>query len=105
MLQNYTGQDVRIPLDVSLSPAANATKYFKKVTKLKNGVAIAEKQAEQYEAELAYLRELEYAAESAQELEDLGEVKGELVRYGYLDLAPKEKLQRGDPLSGPWSSY
>lgn len=102
VLQNYyTGQDVRIPLDVSLSPAANATKYFKKVTKLKNGVAIAEKQAEQYEAELAYLRELEYAAESAQELEDLGEVKGELVRYGYLDLAPKEKLQRGDPLERP----
>ncbi len=101
LINYYTGESITVPLDVSLSPSANATKYFKKVTKLKNGVAIAEKQAAQYEQELGYLRELEYTAEAAQELEDLQEVRAELVRYGYLDLAPKEKITRSDPLEKP----
>ena len=97
LLNYYTGEQASIPLDVSLSPSANAAKYFKRANKLKNGLAIAQKQAAQYQKELAYLQELEYGAEAAQDLADLQEVRAELVRYGYLTLEPREKLTRSDP--------
>lgn len=101
LLNYYTGEQASIPLDVSLSPSANAAKYFKRANKLKNGLAIAQKQAAQYQKELAYLQELEYGAEAAQDLADLQEVRAELVRYGYLTLEPREKLTRSDPLEKP----
>ena len=97
----YTGQPIAIPLDEKLSPSANASRCFKKVTKLKNGAAVARVRTEQYRGELAFLYDLEYALESAANLEDLAEVRSELIRYGYLEAAPKEKVRRSDPLAHP----
>ena len=48
-----------------------------------------------------YLRSLEFDALSAQDMQDLEEVRSELIRFGYLSLAPKEKLRRSDPLERP----
>lgn len=97
----YTGQPIAIPLDEKLSPSANASRCFKKVTKLKNGAAVARVRTEQYRGELAFLYDLEYALESAANLEDLAEVRSELIKYGYLEAAPKEKVRRSDPLAHP----
>ena len=97
----YTGEPLRVPLDVALSPSANAAKYFKKVGKLKNGALIAAQKEKEYAAELAYLEELEYNAAAAQTIEDLQEVRGELIKYGYLSAEPREKIKRSDPLASP----
>lgn len=95
----YTGEPIRIPLDEKLSPSANATRYFKKFNKLKTAATIAQRQRDEYEAELAYLQELEYSASVATALADTDEVKAELIRLGYLEARPNEKPRRADPLS------
>lgn len=102
LLNYYTGETVNIPLDEKLSPAGNVQAYFKKVGKLKNAREIAKKRSAEYSDELKYLEELKYSAQNAQNLEDAAEVRAELVKYGYIELAPKEKpARRSDPLEHP----
>ena len=98
----YTGENVKIPLDEKLSPAANVQAYFKKVGKLKKAKEIAQHRAEEYEDELNYLETQKYNVDLAKDLDDLSEVRAELIKYGYIALAPKEKaIKRKDPLSKP----
>ncbi|MBQ9942288.1 MAG: NFACT family protein [Christensenellaceae bacterium] len=101
VLNYYTGENISIPLDVRLSPSANATRYFKKVGKLKTGAAFAAKKSKEYADELAYLEELEYAATAADTPDDLEDIRSELIRCGYMELAPREKPRRSDPLERP----
>lgn len=101
VLNYYTGEMVKIPLDPAISPAQNATKFFKKASKMKHGAALAQEHYEKDFAELTYLRSLEFDAASAADLEDLAEVRSELIRFGYMSLAPREKLRRSDPLERP----
>ncbi len=98
----YTGENVKIPLDEKLSPASNVQAYFKKVGKLKKAKEIAQHRAEEYEDELNYLETQKYNVDLAKDLDDLSEVRAELIKYGYIALAPKEKaIKRKDPLSKP----
>ncbi len=102
LLNYYTGEDITIPLDEKLSPSGNIQAYFKKVGKLKNAREIALKRSEDYRAELDYLEMLKYNTDVAENLEDTAEVRAELVKYGYIELSPKEKqAKRSDPLSRP----
>lgn len=98
----YTGENVVIPLDEKLAPSGNIQAYFKKVGKLKKAKEIANKRNRDYKEELDYLEVLKYNNDMAQTLEDAEEVRAELIKYGYITLAPKEKqLKRTDPLSRP----
>lgn len=97
----YTNEQIVIPLNPAISPAQNASKFFKKASKMKHGASIAQAHYEKDFAELSYLRSLEFDALSAQDMQDLEEVRSELIRFGYLSLAPKEKLRRSDPLERP----
>ncbi len=98
----YTGAIEVVPLDVTLSPSANASRYFKKVGKLKNGAAVAEEKSRETQAELEFLEALEYTASSAAALEDLQDVRADLIKYGYMESLPKEKIVRSDPLASPY---
>ena len=71
VLNYYTGEMVKIPLDPAISPAQNATKFFKKASKMKHGAALAQEHYEKDFAELTYLRSLEFDAASAADLDDL----------------------------------
>ncbi len=101
VLNYYTNEIIKIPLDPSISPAQNASKFFKKASKMKHGANIAKEHYEKDYAELTYLNSLEFDTLSASNLEDLDAVRSELVRFGYLSLAPKEKIKREDPLARP----
>ena len=75
-IENYYDNNnlITIPLDKSILPSANAKKYFKKYSKLKNAKKITELQKEEVQEELSYLESIIYEFEVAtttQEIEDI----------------------------------
>lgn len=84
---------VTIELDPSLTPAENAERYFNRYNKAKNAARQAALQLEQTREEIAYLNSVAQALEMADSLEELKEIREELVRSGYLEPAKGEKKQ------------
>ena len=81
--------EVTLELDIRLTPAQNAQRYFKKYTKAKTAEKELAAQIEKAEAELAYVRSVADALERSSLPSDAEEVRAELIRTGYL------KLKRG----------
>lgn len=74
----YTGEDVVIPLDKSLSPYNNAQKYFKKYNKLKNALEIVTLQKKETEEELQYIESIIYELEYAKNIQEVNEIYNEI---------------------------
>lgn len=74
----YNNELVTVPLDISLSPAANAKKYFKKYHKLKNACSIVQEQKQELEKEINYFESIVYEIQSAQIIKDLDEIYDEI---------------------------
>lgn len=72
-----------IPLDPLLTPSENAQRYFKKYNKFKNSLAVIEEQIKITKEEISYmeglLQQLSFAS-----LNDIEEIREELVQLGYL---------------------
>ncbi|MNW52413.1 hypothetical protein D3C74_299310 [compost metagenome] len=72
-----------IPLDPLLTPSENAQRYFKKYNKFKNSLAVIEEQIKITKEEISYmeglLQQLSFAS-----LNDIEEIREELVQQGYL---------------------
>lgn len=76
--------EITIPLDPTLSPAANAQKYFKKYNKQKAAFDMADGQIKQIESELSYLEgQLENLSFCTVEAE-ISEIRQELIKEGYV---------------------
>lgn len=88
----YTGEKERIPLDVTLSPAANAQRYFKKYAKQKTAIALAKKGIGAAEDEVKYLEDTQFTIDNAADLDEIAEVKSELRNGGYI--ADNNKKQK-----------
>ena len=85
-LENYYAEDaacVSIPLEVNLTPAQNAQKYYKKYNKTKSARVHLTEQIEQAKAELEYIRTVQDSLSRAETEKDLGEIRGELYQSGY----------------------
>lgn len=80
----YTGNDVVVALDTSLSPSKNAERYYKKYSKQKRTLEMLAPQLENAEKEADYLKTLAENIELCEDVEDLFAVKEELVFAGYL---------------------
>lgn len=80
----YDGSQLAIPLDVRLSPSANAQKYFKEYKKKQTAARMLAKLLEEGEREIAYLETVLYEVESAPGEQALGEIRAELKSQGYL---------------------
>ena len=95
-LQNwYTGEDVTIPLDLRLNPAANAQKYFKEYKKKQTAAKMLKTLLEEGEREIAYLETVMYEVQAATGEQALGEIRAELKSQGYLKYYKiREKRQK-----------
>ena len=95
-LQNwYTGEDVAIPLDVRLGPAANAQKYFKEYKKKQTAARMLKTLLADGEREIAYLETVLYEVQAATGEQMLGEIRAELKSQGYLKYYKvREKRQK-----------
>ena len=74
----YTGEDITIPLDKSISPYNNAQKYFKKYNKLKNALSFVKEQENEIQEQLSYLESIVYELEASNTIEEVTEVYDEI---------------------------
>ncbi len=92
-VENFYSADqeaVSIQLDPTISPAANAQKYFKRYNKAKNSMTATTEQLVSSRAEVEYLQGVQSAIELAESVAELGEIREELIAEGYI----KEKTSK-----------
>lgn len=79
-LENYYNNNelLTIPLDSSISIQANAKKFFKKYTKLKNAFSIVSSQKKETEKDLNYIESIIYEIESCKSIEDINDIYSEI---------------------------
>lgn len=93
-VQNYYDPElktVRIPLNVALSPAQNAQRYFKEYKRCCNAAAMLGKLIDETRDELKYLESVADELNRAMTVSDLDEIKAELQAAGYLRAAKGRK--------------
>lgn len=86
-LVNYysaEGESVRITLDPALSPADNATRYFKEYKKKMSAKGMLDRLIFECEAEIDYIESVIEALSRAKGSADLESIRQELVDSGYL---------------------
>lgn len=87
----YTGEEISIPLDPTISPLENAKLYFEKYNKLKRTYEALSKQIQETKEELMHLESIRMALDIATDEADLTELKRELTEFGYV----KRKFSSG----------
>lgn len=80
----YTNEEIKVPLDQTLTPAENAKKYFDKYNKLKRTYEATKEQLLETASDLTHLESIANSLDIALNEEDLVQVKEELVEYGYM---------------------
>jgi len=80
VLGNYYNDNnpITIPLDISISPADNAKRYFKKYHKLKNAIDIVTVQKSELEKEINYLESIVYELQFASNIPALEHIYDEM---------------------------
>ncbi len=92
-LNDYnTGKKLLIKLDPNITVNANAQKYFKKYHKLKKSVPFLKEQAKEAQKEINYFQNIKNQLTYAR-LEDLDQIKIELIQEGYLKTQRKKLKQ------------
>lgn len=95
------GDTVRVPLDPSLSPGANAQKYFSRYRKARKAAGQIRKQLLLTGEEIGYCRKLLFDIENC-DRQSLEEIRQELVEAGFLKAQQKKrtgKKEQPQPLS------
>lgn len=101
-VDNFYDEDMgklEIPLDYKISGVQNAQKYYKKYSKLKNAHNLLITQIEDTKEEIAYLENVLLTIDHAKTVEDIDEIKEELILEGYVNkkINPKDKLKISKP--------
>lgn len=84
VLNYYENQTVKIPLDPRFSPSQNAQRYFKKYSKAKTAVTEKNIQLQEANNDIAYLESVLSYIEKASSIEEIEELRQELIEGGYL---------------------
>jgi predicted ribosome quality control (RQC) complex YloA/Tae2 family protein len=96
-LLNYYSENneyVEIPLDENLLPQENAQKYFKKYAKAKRAFKYTRIQLQETIKELEYLESVEHLLESCTTLQEIEEIREELVEQGYINRKKKSSQKK-----------
>lgn len=94
-LENFYDENMdilNIPLDIKLSPVLNAQKYYKRYSKLKNAHSLLLlEQIPETKNEISYLENVLMSIENSTEVEELDEIKEELIQEGYIKGSIKKR--------------
>ncbi len=94
-------KEIEIKLDVKLSPAQNAQRYFKLYQKARNARTLAAEQIERTTEELNYLEgQMDNLGKCSGESE-LAELRAELEKFGYLRRSANRRTMKQLPPSQP----
>jgi predicted ribosome quality control (RQC) complex YloA/Tae2 family protein len=98
-----SGNEITVPLDVSLAPSKNAQKYYKKYQKMKRASVMLAEQIKKAENEKDYLESVLSFIDRAATPQELAEIKLELVESGFIagktETGKKKKTPASKPLS------
>ncbi|MDO5717944.1 MAG: NFACT RNA binding domain-containing protein, partial [Tissierellia bacterium] len=104
-LENFYSEDMEkidIPLDIRISPAENAQNYYKRYSKLKKTEFVLNKEIPKLKSEIKYLDQVRHTLSSITELDELDEIKMELMNYGYIkkdkNKNKKKRVKSSKPL-------
>ncbi|CEV50674.1 Rqc2 family fibronectin-binding protein PavA [Streptococcus pneumoniae] len=89
----YTNQPIMIALDKALTPNQNAQRYFKRYQKLKEAVKYLTDLIEETKATILYLESVETVLNQAG-LEEIAEIREELIQTGFIRRRQQEKIQK-----------
>ncbi|MDR0936114.1 MAG: NFACT family protein [Oscillospiraceae bacterium] len=101
----YGDSQITIELDVKLSPAENAARYYKRYRKAKMAETVLANQIEIGQSELAYLETLITELELARSRADIDALREELAAGGYIkapaagDKKSKKRPQSAKPIT------
>ena len=90
----YSGEEISIPLDPTLSPIENAKKYFNKYTKLKRTSEALTEITKETKKSIEYLESISHALNIATSEDDLKAIKSELQETGYIKKGFKNKKKQ-----------
>ncbi len=98
----YTGEDIEIPLDPSMTGIENSKAYFARYSKLKRTFEAVTDLCTVTDAEIEHLRSIMLFFDTAENEEDLKELRDELYEAGYMK-APSSskkgpKIKAGSPM-------
>ena len=89
-----SGKEITIDLNKTLSPSANAQRYYKLYQKSKTAEIEAAKQLEQALSDLDYLESTLVLTQNSQTERDLNEIRSELSQQGYIKIKAGAKKQK-----------
>ena len=84
VLNYYDGTTMNIPLDPRFTAAQNAQKYFKKYGKFRTAIVEKGVQLKETEQEIAYLDSVLTFIDNARTVDDLEDIRAELIENGFL---------------------
>lgn len=87
------GESITIELDSLKTPWENVDSYYKRYKKIKNSIDFAKKDMPKQENLLKYLQEMEYFVDKAESIEDVNEIKEEMVASGLIKKKGKKKVK------------
>ncbi len=84
LLNYYNNKLITIPLDARFSPIQNAQRYYKKYSKSKTAIREKNIQLDETNSDIAYLESVSSYIEKAATIEEIEELRQELIEGGYL---------------------
>jgi len=90
----YTGDEITIPLDNTISPIENAKKYFDKYSKQKRTYEALSQIILETKNSIDYLETISVALDIAQNEQDLKAIKDELISTGYIKKRANTKKEK-----------
>lgn len=106
-LPNYYAEDqaeIDIALDPKFSPAQNAQRYFKQYNKLKQGKEVTAQRLSEAEQMLAYLDELAFFVESAENIAALSELRDD-IQETKTDKNPRQQKKKQEEPPQPFHRF
>lgn len=94
-------EKINIPLDIRLEPIQNAQKYYKRYSKLKNAYLLINAQIKETKEEINYFENILVNINNCTAIDELEEIKEELVEQGYIKNRSKKKEKRKKTISTP----
>jgi len=96
-LLNYYSEEneyIEVPLEENLSPQENAQRYFKKYAKAKSAYKYTSEQLKETLSELEYLEGVLLQLENSDSVQEIEEIKEELIEQGYVSSRKKASQKK-----------
>ncbi len=90
----YDNCEITVPLDLKLTPQANAQKYFKKYNKLKKTAEMTVQQIDEQNDFINYIESVQESLRQCQNIEDLVDIEIEMKQSGILKDNSKKKKEK-----------